>query len=98
MRQMIYFRQENAKSKFYGFSMAVLLYLYAINSAMSPLSWNLGGICEKTVLDIHTVASTKLEWQTTGRTSVLFVLGQFSHLTFHFFAKKLVHKQSKPAK
>jgi hypothetical protein len=36
MRQMISFRQENAKSKVYGFAMAV--YLYAINSAMSALS------------------------------------------------------------
>ena len=49
MHQVISFLQDNAKSKFYGFSMAV--YLYAINSDMSPLSWNLGGICGKTVLD-----------------------------------------------
>ena len=80
MRQMISFLQENAKNTFYGFSMAV--YLYAINSAMSPLSWNLEGICEKTILDFLHCRFYKVAH---NRSYLHTFFGQFSLFTFHVY-------------
>jgi hypothetical protein len=58
------------------------VYLYAINSAMSPLSWNLEGICEKTILDFLHCRFYKVAH---NRSYLHTFFGQFSLFTFHVY-------------